>query len=126
LLQEIDGIQTHPEVVFLVGATNQPDRINRALFNRFTEKIEYPLPSFEQRTRLLDLLISHRSLAPDISRAELLEQFAGLSDGASGRDLRTMVERATIRAISRAREDGRSLDFALRTEDFGEEDGVDP
>ena len=47
LLQEIDGIQSHPEVVFLIGATNQPDRINRALFNRFTEKIEYPLPSLD-------------------------------------------------------------------------------
>jgi hypothetical protein len=44
LLQEIGGIQTHPEAVFLIGATNQPDRIDRALFNRFTEKIEYPLP----------------------------------------------------------------------------------
>jgi hypothetical protein len=29
-----------------------------------------------------------------------------------------MVERATIRAISRAREQGRSLDFALTAEDF--------
>jgi AAA+ superfamily predicted ATPase len=122
LLQEIDGIQSHPEVVFLIGATNQPDRINRALFNRFTEKIEYPLPSFPQRKRLLDLLIGYRTLAPNTSRAELLEYLAGLSDGASGRDLRTMVERATIRAISRARGKGRSLSFALRAEDFIEDD----
>ena len=121
LLQEIDGIQSHPEPVFLIGATNQPDRINRALFNRFTEKIEYPLPSFPQRTRLLDLLIGHRSLAPKTSRVELLKHLAGLSDGASGRDLRTMVERATIRAISRAREEGSSLSFALTAEDFLEE-----
>jgi SpoVK/Ycf46/Vps4 family AAA+-type ATPase len=121
LLQEIDGIQSHRAVVFLVGATNQPDRINRALFNRFTEKIEYPLPSLEQRKRLLDLLIGHRPLTPNTSRVELLEYLAGLSDGASGRDLRTMVERATIRAISRARGQGRSLSFALRAEDFIEE-----
>jgi AAA+ superfamily predicted ATPase len=125
LLQEIDGIQAHPQAVFLIGATNQPDRINRALFNRFTEKIEYPLPSFPQRTRLLDLLIGHRSLTPDTSRAELLEYLAGLSDGASGRDLRTMVERATIQAISRAREHEHSLDFALRAEDFQSDEAGD-
>ena len=102
----------------MIGATNQPDRINRALFNRFTETIEYPLPSLEQRKRLLDLLVGHRTLTANTSRAELLEYLGGLSDGASGRDLRTMVERATIRAISRAREQGRSLDFALTAEDF--------
>jgi transitional endoplasmic reticulum ATPase len=121
LLQEIDGIQTHPQAVFLIGASNEPDRINRALFNRFTEKIEYPLPSFEQRTRLLD--IGHRTLTVNTSRAALLEYLAGLSDGASGRELRTMVERATIRAISRAREQGRSLDFALTPSDFQPDDG---
>jgi transitional endoplasmic reticulum ATPase len=123
LLQEIDGIQTHPEAVFLIGATNQPERINRALFNRFTEKVEYPLPSLPQRIRLLDLLIGRRTLASNISRAALLEHLARLSDGASGRDLRAMVERATIRAISRAREQGRSLDFALTAEDFYSDEG---
>jgi hypothetical protein len=46
-----------------------------------------------------------------------------LSDGASGRDLRTMVERATIRAISRAPEQGHSLDFALTLSDFQPDDG---
>jgi AAA+ superfamily predicted ATPase len=123
LLQEIDGIQSHPETVFLIGATNQPDRINRALFNRFTETIEYPLPSIEQRTRLLDLLIGHRTLTAKTSRTALLQYLGGLSDGASGRGLRTMVERATIRAISRAREQGRSLDFALTAEDFHSDEG---
>jgi AAA+ superfamily predicted ATPase len=123
LLQEIDGIQSHPQAVFLIGATNQPDRINRALFNRFTEKIEYPLPSLEQRTKLLDLLIGHRTLTADTSRAALLQYLAGLSDGASGRELRTMVERATIHAISRARGQGRSLDFALTPSDFQPDDG---
>jgi SpoVK/Ycf46/Vps4 family AAA+-type ATPase len=123
LLQEIDGIQSHPQTVFLIGATNKPDRINRALFNRFTEKIEYPLPSLEQRIRLLDLLIGRRSLTPGTSRVQLLEYLGGLSDGASGRDLRTMVERATVRSISRARAQGHSLDFALMAEDFQSDDG---
>jgi SpoVK/Ycf46/Vps4 family AAA+-type ATPase len=117
LLQEIDGIQTHPEPVFLIGATNQPERINRALFNRFTEKVEYPLPSLPQRIRLLDLFIGHRTLASNISRAALLQYLAQLSDGASGRDLRTMVERATIHAISRARQLGHPLEFAICADD---------
>jgi AAA+ superfamily predicted ATPase len=121
LLQEIDGIQAHPQAVFLVGATNQPERINRALFNRFTEKIQYPLPSFEQRKRLLDLLITHRPLAEGMSRTELLEHLARASDGASGRDLRTMVERATIHAISRSRALGHPLEFAISVEDFQSE-----
>ena len=39
----------------MFGATNQPDRINRALFNRLTEKIEYPLPSLAHRKKLVGL-----------------------------------------------------------------------
>jgi SpoVK/Ycf46/Vps4 family AAA+-type ATPase len=61
LLQEMTGSRANPEAVFLIGATNQPDRINRALFNGFTQKIAYPMPSLEQRIRLLDLLIGHRT-----------------------------------------------------------------
>jgi ATP-dependent 26S proteasome regulatory subunit len=89
-----------------------------ALFNRFTEKVEYPLPSLEQRIRLLDLLIGRRTLASNMSRAALLEHFAQGSDGASGPNLRTMVERATIHAISRARQPGHPLEFAIGADDF--------
>jgi ATP-dependent 26S proteasome regulatory subunit len=88
------------------------------LFNRFTEKVEYPLPTFQQRLKLLDLLIGNRTLAPNISRAMLLDYLARASDGASGRDLKTLVERATIHAISRARQGGNPLEFAIRTDDF--------
>jgi hypothetical protein len=69
------------------------------------------------------LLIGRRSLTANTSRAELIQYLAGLSDGASGRDLQTMVERATIRAISRAREHGSSLSFALTAADFQPDEG---
>jgi hypothetical protein len=61
LLQEIDGIQSHPEVVFLIGATNQPDRINRALSVYGKDRISSALvrptqeaPGFVNRTPLLN------------------------------------------------------------------------
>jgi len=68
--------------------------------------------------RDLTMVVGNQTLAPNISRAILLDYLARASDGASGRDLKTLVEQATIHAISRARQGGNPLEFAICTDDF--------
>jgi AAA+ superfamily predicted ATPase len=44
LLQEIDGVQSYPEHVFLVGATNRSSAVDTAILSRFSERLTIPLP----------------------------------------------------------------------------------
>ena len=118
LLQEIDGINADPSPVFVIGATNLPERIRGAILSRFTEQIEIPLPDFEQRIQLLDILIGRRPLEMPQHRQELLRVLAKLCDGKSGRDLRALIERATVHAIGRATKLGRPLEFSLSLDDL--------
>ena len=55
LLQEIDGLQSDTQAIFLVGATNRPDQIDSAILSRFAERIEIhcrmPRPVKRKRDR---------------------------------------------------------------------------
>lgn len=58
LLQEIDGMKTSDaRPVFVFASTNRIDLIDPAILQRFTEHIEIPLPTTDERMQLLDLFI---------------------------------------------------------------------
>src|SRR5207247_401458 len=57
LLNEMDGLESNAEVIFLL-TTNRPDDIEPALAarpGRIDQAIEYPLPDAECRRRLFEL-----------------------------------------------------------------------
>ena len=41
-LQQLDGILSDGQAIFLVGATNRPDQVDAAILSRFSEQIEIP------------------------------------------------------------------------------------
>jgi transitional endoplasmic reticulum ATPase len=100
LLQEMDGLQQYSEDVFVVGITNHPELIDDAILSRFKKQIEIPLPSADQRLRLLEVFL--RGKPTHFEQHNLLILMAQAAKGLSGRDLRGVVEDIEARAVSRS------------------------
>jgi SpoVK/Ycf46/Vps4 family AAA+-type ATPase len=99
LLQEIDGLLSDTQAIFLVGATNRPGQVDSAILSRFSERIEIPLPDANTRAALLELFLAPLPFCGD--RTRLIRLLALDSVGRSGRDLRGMVNQGVLSAVKR-------------------------
>ena len=113
LLQELDGLLSDSQAIFLVGATNRPDQIDSAVLSRFSEQIEIPLPDQTARAALLEVFLSSLRFSGD--RARTILNLALATDGRSGRDLRALVNQAVLGAVKRI---SSPKDFTLIEKDF--------
>jgi DNA replication protein DnaC len=113
LLQEVDGLLSDSQAVFLVAATNRLDWVDSAILSRFAEKIEIPLPNEGARQALLKVFLGSMRFAGD--REQMIRALAQGSDGQSGRDLRALVNRAVLAAVKRT---SSPKDFTLTEKDF--------
>lgn len=118
LLQEIDGVQAHPEHVFLLGASNRPEVVDRAILSRFVERLQVPLPDHAARTQLLSILLKGKKF--DFSLEDGVLLLADLTEGRafSGRDLRSWVASAEQNALMRAFESGGPDTYVITLDDF--------
>jgi len=99
LLQEVDGLLSDSQAVFLVAATNRLDWVDSAILSRFAEKIEIPLPDELGRQALLKVFLGPIRFAGD--QEQIIRALAQASEGQSGRDLRALVNRAVLAAVKR-------------------------
>ena len=113
LLQELDGLLSDSQAIFLIGATNRPDQIDSAVLSRFAEKIEIPLPDEGARQALLKVFLGPIRFAGD--REQTIRALPQASHGQSGRDLRALVNRAVLAAVKRT---SSPKDFTLIEKDF--------
>jgi DNA replication protein DnaC len=113
LLQEVDGLLSDSQAVFLVGATNRLDWVDSAILSRFAEKIEIPLPDEVARQALLKVFLGPIRFAGD--REQIIRALTQASDGQSGRDLRALVNGAVLAAVKRT---SSPKDFTLIEKDF--------
>lgn len=97
LLQELDGIGSEASPIFLLASTNLPEKVDPALISRFAATITIPLPDLEARKRILALLLKERGQGLDLSLV------ASHTEGFSGRDLKTVVQRAATQALLEGR-----------------------
>lgn len=118
LLQEIDGVQAHPEHVFLLGATNRPEAVDKAVLSRFAERRQVPLPDHAARIRLLTILLRGKKL--DFSVEDGTRLLADLTEGKalSGRDLSNWVISAEQNALVRVFENGGPETYVIALDDF--------
>ena len=118
LLQEIDGVQTHPEHVFLLGATNRSEAVDRAILSRFAERIQVPLPDHAGRIQFISILLKGKKF--DFSLEDRVCLLADLTkDKAfSGRDLRSWVAAAEQNALMRAFESGGPEKYVITLDYF--------
>lgn len=90
-LSELDGATGNNDGVLILGATNVPWFLDSAFRRpgRFDRIIFVPPPDFEARKSILELLLKDKPTA-SINYAQLAKK----SDGFSGADLSSLVERA--------------------------------
>jgi SpoVK/Ycf46/Vps4 family AAA+-type ATPase len=99
-LTEMDGIAKNERFVFLLAATNRPDLIDDAILERFPDVIEIPYPDAQQRRQILQVLLAKKRVDFDVQ--QVTAELAGMTGNFSGRALRSLVEKATGAAMTRA------------------------
>lgn len=107
LLAEMDGFDARGNVK-IIAATNRPDILDPALLRpgRFDRLIEVPLPDFTGRLEILKVHTKKMNL-----REIDLNTVAGMTEGASGADLKAIVTEAGMFAIRARREYVTQEDF---------------
>lgn len=91
LLQNIDASCDH---IVLLGATNHHHLLDPAIWRRFAYKLEMGLPGIQDRKRLFEHFSG--DYLPSTMESE---DFASLSEGSSGADIRHICESAIRAAI---------------------------
>jgi SpoVK/Ycf46/Vps4 family AAA+-type ATPase len=99
-LQEMNGVVASERPVFVLAATNLMDTIDPAVLSRFEEKIPIDNPDAAQRQRLFRQALG--KLPADFDRDALATELAGVTDGIGGRDILSIVRRASQRAVRRS------------------------
>ncbi|MGH7903980.1 MAG: AAA family ATPase [Candidatus Dormibacteraceae bacterium] len=98
-LQQLDGIDSTPGV-FVLGATNLPDRVDPAIRRggRLGREIEIPLPTPENRRAMLEKFTGRLRVGPDLD----LERLAVETEGMSGADIESLCASAAENAFMNA------------------------
>jgi len=107
-LKEMDGIIDKGKNIhaYVIGATNKPWALDWPFIRRFQKRIIVPLPDYDARLRMLKLYTTHLKLAPNVD----LDEFARLSEGFSGSDIRDVCQSAHLKVIGELFESGLASD----------------
>ncbi|XP_063867438.1 outer mitochondrial transmembrane helix translocase-like isoform X2 [Scylla paramamosain] len=92
-LQQWDGLATdHGRCVVVMGATNRPQDVDRAILRRMPAAFHIPLPGVEQREEILRLVLREEAVREDADIAGLSRQ----TEGFSGSDLLELCRTASV------------------------------
>ncbi|MGC9210071.1 MAG: AAA family ATPase [Acidilobus sp.] len=116
-LKEMDGLQDKSERlhVYVIAATNKPWALDEPFIRRFQKRIYVPLPDYQARKQLLEMLISK---LPSGAKVDI-DLLASRLEGYSGSDIKDLVQDAYMRVVREYFERGGSL-RPLTMEDFEE------
>jgi cell division protease FtsH len=101
LLVEMDGFDSSSGIV-VIGATNRPDILDRALLRpgRFDRQIYVPKPDVKGRYEILKVHAKDKKLAPDVD----LWTVAKATPGFTGADLENLLNEAALLAARKNKE----------------------
>jgi cell division protease FtsH len=96
LLTELDGFDTQEGDVIIIGATNIPSALDKALLRpgRFDRQVEIPYPDLKSREAILKLHAAKISLDDSVD----LQKLARGTPGFTGADLANLVNEAALYA----------------------------
>jgi SpoVK/Ycf46/Vps4 family AAA+-type ATPase len=114
LLKAIDEISLVEHGVLLIAATNHPRMLDSAAWRRFDEIVHFPLPDFEMRKDILDIVTKH--IEGDFDTREIAE----LTKGYSGSDLRMVIREAVLGALLEERKVLNQKDLLEAVKSFDE------
>lgn len=104
-----DGLATTPGATIIVmGATNRPKDLDRAILRRMPAQFVIGSPNVEQRLRILRLILEAECMDDDVD----LNRLSKLTNTFSGSDLRELCRNASV---SRLREFVRKTETATVT-----------
>jgi len=106
LLTEMDGFEDSSGVI-VIGATNKIDMLDEALLRagRFDRRIHISLPDLDDRTKTLELYLTHKPNQVDIA------QVARMTVGFNSAALDTLTNEAAIFAMREGRTSVETSDF---------------
>ncbi|XP_066140452.1 outer mitochondrial transmembrane helix translocase [Euwallacea fornicatus] len=88
-----DGLITDPNcTVIIMGATNRPQDLDRAILRRMPAAFHVPMPNLIQRRQILNLILEHEPTSEEVD----IETMAKCTDGFSGSDLRELCRNAAV------------------------------
>ncbi|KAG7197812.1 hypothetical protein KM043_001626 [Ampulex compressa] len=91
-----DGLIGDPFcTVIIMGATNRPQDIDRAILRRMPATFHIDLPNMMQRHQVLQLILQNEPLAKDINFVDLAE----MTEGFSASDLQELCRNASVYRI---------------------------
>lgn len=88
-----DGLITDPNCqVIVMGATNRPQDVDRAILRRMPSMFHIGLPNLSQRIGVLKLVLESEVVSDDIE----ISHIAKMTEGFSGSDLRELCRNAAL------------------------------
>ncbi|XP_070171648.1 outer mitochondrial transmembrane helix translocase [Polyergus mexicanus] len=91
-----DGLITDPDcTVIIMGATNRPQDLDKAILRRMPATFHVGLPSEEQRLKILQLILKNEPIADNVEITTLAKH----TEGFSGSDLQELCRNASIYRI---------------------------
>lgn len=109
LLTEMDGFKLSENVI-VIGATNMPEKIDKAVLRpgRFDKLINIPYPDKEGRKEIFQLYLNKVKYDKDDVH---LDTLVSATTGFSGASIKNMVNLAVLNAIKEKRSKANHLDF---------------
>ncbi|CAN7993298.1 unnamed protein product [Ixodes hexagonus] len=88
-----DGLITDPSCqVVVMGATNRPHDVDKAILRRMPAMFHVGLPNVEQRAGIVQLILKTEALSEDVNLTRIARQ----TEGFSGSDLRELCRNAAL------------------------------
>lgn len=121
-LMEMDGLkekQNNKLLVFVIGATNKPWKLDIGFIRRFEKRIFVPPPNKEIRRRLFEHYISKLRKTYDVDEIDL-DRLAELTEGYSSADIFSIVKETQVNIVEEHYEKngGQGKPRPITTEDF--------
>jgi len=107
-LKEMDGVMDKGKNIhaYVIGATNKPWALDWPFIRRFQKRIMVPLPEHAARLNMLKLYTAHLNMSKTID----LDEFARITAGFSGSDIRDICQSAHLRVIGELFDSGKASD----------------
>lgn len=88
-----DGLITDNQcTVIIMGATNRPQDLDRAILRRMPAAFHVPMPTSVQRTMIIELILDNEPVSEDVD----VSRIARSTEGFSGSDLRELCRNASV------------------------------
>ncbi|KAG5899752.1 hypothetical protein JTB14_006090 [Gonioctena quinquepunctata] len=88
-----DGLITDSNcTVIIMGATNRPQDLDKAILRRMPATFHVPMPNLAQRREIMRLILENEPISEDVN----YDQLATCTNGFSGSDLRELCRNASV------------------------------